>query len=113
MSQVNSNIQRILGDILLREANVPPDVLITISRVDTTRNLKSTTVWLYIMPTERGEEIMKLIKPQMYDLQGSFNRAWESNPLPRIHFRLDHGAEHAEKIERRLQDLDETDDATL
>ena len=112
MAQVNSNIQRIFGEILLREAHVPNDVLITISRVDTTRNLKSTTIWLYIMPTDRGEEIMKTLKPQMYDLQGSFNRIWESNPLPRVHLRLDHGAEHAERIERRFKDIEPINDAT-
>jgi len=103
--QVNSHIQRIFGEILLREANIPTDVLVTISRVEATGNLKSTLIWLYILPAERGQEILDLLTPQLYDLQGAFNRAWESNPLPRIYLRLDHGAEHAEEINRRLEEL--------
>jgi len=96
---------------LLRDANLPPDVLVTVSRVDTTANLKSTLIWLYVLPDTRGEEVLKLLTPQLYDLQGAFNRAVEMQPLPRLRLRLDHGAEHADTINRRLTDLEKNDDS--
>lgn len=112
LAKVNKHLQRTLGKILLEEADVPPDVLVTISRVDTTPNLKSAKVWLYVHPSERAEEILKHLTNQLYDIQGSLNRVLDARPLPRILLRIDYGADHAETIERRLNELEAPDDTT-
>lgn len=106
LAKINKNIQRVFGEILHREADVPKEVMVTISKVETTPNLKSSTVWLYIFPTNQGEEILDRLKKQMYDLQGALNREVNMRPLPRIFLRLDHGAEHAESIEKTLASLE-------
>lgn len=105
MDQVNANIKKMFGEILLTEADLPEGVLVTVTDVDTTPNLRSAQVWLSIWPAGRAVEIIKKIKPQMYDLQGSLNRALNMHPLPRIKLLIDHGAEHAEKIQRKLDEL--------
>jgi Ribosome-binding factor A len=105
IKKVNSLIQRLFGEILQREADVPADVLITISAVETVPNLRSSTIWLYISPLERGEEVLSLLKSQLYDLQGELNRKLSMRPLPRITLKLDHGAQHASTIEKRLSEL--------
>src|SRR3989338_374475 len=105
MDQVNANIKKLFGEILLTEADLPEGVLVTVTDVDTTPNLRSTQVWLSVLPSSRAVEIKKKIKPQMYDLQGSLNRALDMHPLPRIKLLIDHGAEHAEKIQRKLDEL--------
>ena len=86
---MNKHLQRTFGEILLEEADVPSDVLITISKVDTTPNLRKSTVWLYITPSERGPEILAILQEQMYHLQGTLNRALHLKPLPRIFLRLE------------------------
>lgn len=113
IEKVNSLIQRLFGEILLEDADMPVDVLVTISAVETTPNLRSATVWLYILPFDsaqgkpgRVEEVFEHIKNQMYDLQGSLNRALSMRPLPRIILKLDHGAEYAERINQRLDSLE-------
>lgn len=113
LEKVNSLIQRLFGEILQREADLPVDVLVTVSAVETVSNLRSATVWLYILPFDAGlgkpqrvEEVFEHIKNQMYDLQGSLNRALSMRPMPRIILKLDHGAEHSQKIEKRLAELD-------
>lgn len=103
--KVNKHLQRTFGEILQREADVPPDVLVTISHVDTTPNLKSADVWLYINPIERASEIIDRLTPQLYDLQGALNRVLDFRPLPRLRLRIDYGAQHAENIERTIADL--------
>jgi ribosome-binding factor A len=103
--KINKHIQRVFGEILQEEAEVPANVLVTIARVDTTPNLKRSIIWLYIYPLAQAEEVLKQLKPQMYDLQGSFNRLLDMRPLPRLSLRIDYGAEHAEHIERTLAEL--------
>jgi len=105
MDQINANIKKMFGEILLTEADLPEGVLVTVTDVETTPNLRSAQVWLSIWPVSRATEVIKKIKPQMYDLQGSLNRALNMHPLPRIKLLIDHGAEHAEKIQRKLDEL--------
>ncbi len=106
IEKVNSLIQRLFGEILQKEADLPVDVLVTIAAVETVPNLRSSTVWLYVSPLDRGEKILASLKKQMYDLQGALNRALSMRPLPRIILKLDHGAEYAERIEEQFKNLE-------
>lgn len=103
--KLNKHIQRTFGEVLQEEADLPSDILVTIARVDTAKNLQSTTVWLYIFPLEQAENILKSLKSQIYDLQGSLNKKLHLKPLPRLLLRIDYGAQHAEDIDRKLSDL--------
>ena len=105
--RLNKHIQRVFGEILQRHADLPKDVMVTISGVETRPNLRAATVWLYVYPSDQGEEVLKLLKPQMYDLQGLLNQELQVKPLPRIVLRLDHGAEYADQIAKTFDTLDE------
>lgn len=105
MEQVNANIKRMFGEILQVEADLSEDVIVTVTEVETTPNLRSAQVWLSIWPTDKGEEVIRRLKPQMYELQGALNRGLNMRPLPRVKLIIDHGAEHAEKIQRKLDEL--------
>ncbi|MGH9857097.1 MAG: ribosome-binding factor A [Acidobacteriota bacterium] len=105
LNKVNSLIQQSFGEVLQRQADLPPDVLVTISRVDTTKNLQRTTIWLYVTPFERADGVLADLEGQLYDLQGFLNRALHLRPLPRIKLRIDKGAEHADHIESLLKHI--------
>lgn len=106
LRQINKTIQRTFGAVVLREAEVPPDVLVTISRVETTANLKSAQVWLSVFPAEKAAAIITALQAQLYALQGALNQKLRMYPLPRLILRPDHGALHAATIERRLKKLE-------
>lgn len=107
LEKVNKHLQRICAEVFLTEATIPSEVLVTVSRVNATPNLRSADVWLYVLPLERGPAILKALQAQLYDLQGAVNRKLDMHPLPRLILRLDHGAAHAEKIEQRLHELED------
>lgn len=108
--KLNKHLQRVFGEILHREADVPPDVMVTISKIETRPNLKSATVWLYVYPLEKADEVIDRLVKQLYDLQGFLNRELQLRPLPRIILKLDKGAEHAERIEKKLADIKESEE---
>lgn len=89
----------------MKEAELPPGVLVTISRVDTTPNLRYSDIWLYINPESHAEEVLEKLQGQMYDIQGSLNRALHLRPLPRIRFKYDAGGEYADTINQKLNEL--------
>jgi ribosome-binding factor A len=109
LNQLNKRIQKIFGLILQREADLSPDVLVTVSHVDTTPNLASTKIWLYINPDQRAEEILQLLKEQLYDLQGALNKALDRKVNPRISLMIDHGITYAEKINKALEQIESDD----
>lgn len=102
---MNKHLQRVIGEIILEEADVPRDVLVTVARVETTPNLASAQVYLYIYPTDQAEAVAEHLRKQLYELQGFLNRTLDSRVVPRIRFTVDYGADHAEKIERRIIEL--------
>ncbi len=105
IAKINKHLQRTIGEILLKETDVPDGVLVTISHVDTARNLHFSDIWLYISPSDRAKETLETLKPQMYDIQGSLNRALQFRPLPHIRFKLDVGSEHAATINAKLNEI--------
>ena len=98
ISKVNKHIQRVLGEVMQKHAEIPGGLLVTISKVETAPNLRTALVWLYINPSGNGERILKLLQDQIYELQGYFNEAVRLHPLPRLSFKEDHGAEYAQHI---------------
>lgn len=106
LPKINKHIQRTFGQILPQEVDLPPDVLVTVSSVDTTPNLRSTTIWLYIFPLTQAPPIMALLERHLYQLQGALNRELAMRPLPRIRLQLDHGAEHASNIDAAMKKID-------
>lgn len=105
ISKINRHLQRTIGDILLTEVDIPDGVLVTISHVETTANLRFSDIFLYISPSDKVKETMEKLTPQMYDIQGSLNRSLQFRPLPRIRFKHDAGSEHAATINAKLNEI--------
>jgi ribosome-binding factor A len=105
MDQMNTRIQRLVGEIIHQHADVPKDVLVTVTRVAVTPNRRGAEVWLSIYPTAQAEDVAEQLRTQLYELQGFLNRALDSKVVPRIRFTVDYGADHAATIEERLKQL--------
>lgn len=105
IDRLNKHIQRTFGEILQTEAELNSDVMVTVAGVETAHNLQSATVWLSVLPSERAEAVVRGLKKQMYELQGSLNRQLKLKILPRIQLKVDYGSQHAENIDRELNKL--------
>ncbi len=105
IAKINKHVQRMFGEVLQGEADIPDDVLVTISQVQTSANLQRATVWLYISPLERAKEVLAQLTQQLYYLQGALNRKLTLRPFPRLELGVDHGARDAERIGQVLLQL--------
>lgn len=106
LEKMNKQLQRVVGEILQAEVEIPPGVLVTISRVETTANFRSATVWLSVFPSQAADDVMERIKALLYDLQRRVNNTMKMRVTPRLFFRLDHGAEKASDLETVFKKLD-------
>jgi ribosome-binding factor A len=100
--QLNSLIQNHLGEIFQRELSLKPGVFVTISKVDTTDDVRYTRVSLSVFPYKESNYALKAIGNEKYAIQGALNRRLAIKPLPRLVFQIDSTEEKADEIEKIL-----------
>lgn len=103
--KLNKLIKKHLGEILIRELSMKPGVFLTISKVDTSPDLRYTRVFISIFPYKEADYALKTISKEMYSIQGALNKKLEMRPLPRLEFILDSTEEKADEIEQILREI--------
>lgn len=84
---------------------MPLGVFVTVTKVDTSRDLRYAGVFLSVFPEKKFGEIFGILKNNIYSLQGKLNKKLNMKPLPRIEFISDKTEVEADKIEKLLKDL--------
>ena len=86
IAKVNSLIQHELG-LILHEFLSEHKGLTTISKVETSKDMKYSKVWISIF---NGEDvaILKFLADNIYEIQGEMNKHFFTKVIPRIAFTL-------------------------
>ncbi len=103
IAKVNSFIQQALGPILL-EFLEPANGLVTISKVEASRDLRWAKVWISIFGGD-DQKILDHINRSLYHIQGELNQKFTTKIVPRLQFFLDTSpryAEHIDELVRRV-----------
>ena len=105
IQRVNQLIKRELSQLLLREANFPKNILVTITKVITSPNLIESRVFISVVPERNITKALAILNRQIYDLQQKINRRLRMRPVPRIKFLEDKETAEAGRIEEILEEL--------
>ena len=105
IQKINKLIKKHLGEILARELSLKPGLFLTISKVDTSRDLRYTHVSISVFPYKESGYALRTLSKELYSIQGALNKKLQMRPLPRLEFKLDSTEEEADKIEKILIDL--------
>ena len=105
IQRVNQLIKKELGQILLREAEFPKDVLVTITRVETTVDLNEAKIFISSLPENRGEKILEVLNRQIYNIQQKLNKKLKMKFIPKIEFREEKKTKEAGRVEEILEEL--------
>lgn len=105
IQKINKLIKRHLGEIFLKELSLKPGLFLTISKVDTTPDLRYTQVSISVFPYKEADYAIKTLSKELYSIQGSLNKKLKMRPLPRLGFKLDPTEEEADKIEKILLEI--------
>ena len=103
--RVNQLIKKELSQIILKEIEFPADVLVTVTRVETTSNLIESKVYVSVMPEEKTSKVFQILNRQVYELQQKLNQRLQMRPIPRIKFIEEKETKEAGKIEEILEKL--------
>lgn len=105
ISKINELIKQQISEIISREINLKPGVFLTISKVDTSKDLSYTHVFISIFPEREINYVLETLKKETYFLQGKINKKLFIKKVPRIEFVLDTTEAEADEVEKILKEI--------
>lgn len=105
IAKVNSLIQHELGPIL-HETLEGEKGLVTITKVETSRDMKWAKVWISIFGGD-DDKILNHINSHIYEIQGETNKYFSTKVIPRLQFFLDTSPRYVEHIEEVIKKIHE------
>jgi len=103
--RINDLIQKELGKIFLKEIDLPRNILITITRVETASNLNTAKVFVSVIPDNQSERVLKIINRIVYHIQQCLNKSLNMHPIPKIIFKKEDKTYKAARVEEVLKEL--------
>jgi len=108
IQRVNQLIKKELSQILLREVDFPTDILVTLTRVETSSDLRESKIFISVMPELKTKGIINFLNRKVYFLQQKLNKRLKMRPLPRLKFLEEKKTSEAGRIEEILEGLTPT-----
>jgi len=107
LARTNDDIQRVLA-AKLREIKDPrvQQGMISVTRVETTGDLRYAKVWLSVLGMENEKEFRRGLKSASGWLRHELGQSLELRYTPELVFELDHSIEYGAHINAMIRDLD-------
>jgi ribosome-binding factor A len=107
LEKINELIRQELGEILLKEGDIEPGVLVTILKVTATDDLKNADIIFSVWPNDKAEKIRARLEAQAGWLQSLLNKRVTFHPVPRIKFVLNTEEVEGQKIDALIKELNQ------
>lgn len=104
IERINKLIKEKIANILFKEIFVK-DVLITVQNVDTSRDLNYAKIKVGVIPSNRSQEVLKILEKQSPILQKELNKVIKIKFVPKIKFIIDKTGEKIDRVEEILKRL--------
>lgn len=98
--QINQLIRKELSRIFLKEGDFPKNILTTITRVETTADLKESKVFISILPEKETDKILRVLNRKIYFIQQALNKELKIRSVPKIKFLEEKQLKEAAEIEK-------------
>ncbi len=105
IQRVNQLIKKEISQIILREFDFPKNILVTVTRVDVSRNLIHAKIYISVMPENETQQISEVLNQKIYDVQQRLNKRLKMRPIPKINFVVEKETAQAGKIEELLEEI--------
>lgn len=105
--KVNELILQQLGEIINQEVELPPNTLVTIIKVNTSKDLHYSEISLSVFPKEQADYIVHKMNLLAKRLQTALAEKIVLRNSPKLKFVLDQTESQAEEIEIMLDKIKE------
>lgn len=98
MAQVNELLQHEIAQLVQKETQ---GKLVTVTDIETARDLKNATVWVGILGGQK-EEIVEHLNSIAYEFQNILGKKLDLRNIPKLYFKLDESGQRAAKVDQIL-----------
>jgi ribosome-binding factor A len=103
MRKVNSVIKREMSDLIMQNVDFKPGVFATITKVDTTSDLRYTRIFVRVFPQNDIDYAMKTLDHEKNAMQKALHKQLHLRTLPKVLFIHDNTGNEVDEIEQLLQ----------
>jgi len=101
IKRINELLKHEISQLILREIDFP-DILVTITNIDTSADLRHAKVKISALPQDKNELAIEIINQNIFQIQQKLNRRLRMKPIPKIRFEIDQVEIKAQRIEELL-----------
>ncbi|MFH1036811.1 MAG: 30S ribosome-binding factor RbfA [Patescibacteria group bacterium] len=105
IQRVNALIKEEISQIILKEIEFSPGVLVTVTRAETTDDLRDSNVFISVLPDKDLSKIVDFLNRRAGFLQSKINKVLRMKPIPRLKFVQERETAEAGRIEELLEQL--------
>lgn len=103
--QINNVIQHQIAELIHETVNKDIFGLVTVTLVDTAKDLSNCKVWISTMKTEKRKELLKELNNHIYKIQKTINHKLYLKKVPKIIFKIDESLDYVNNIENKLKNI--------
>ncbi len=107
IEKVNDLIRDNLSEIIQKETSLKTGVFVSIVKVDTSKDLRYTSVLIRVFPESEKEEALEVLSKEIYKIQKLLNNTLEIKIFPKVRFCLDASPEAVDELEKVFQQIKE------
>lgn len=105
IQRVNELIKREISKVFLREIEFPKNVLVTVTRVQTTPDLNLAQIYISVIPEKDFSKIFQFLNRKVPLLQKEINKLLTMKKVPRIKLMEEKTTQEADRIEELLEKI--------
>ncbi len=106
IDKVNELIKQELSRILLEEIEFGVGVMVTVSSVDTSKNLADAKGWISVFPEDKAEKVLVILNGQIGSIQKILNKRLSLRFVPKITFKIDRSGKYVSEIEKVFEEIE-------
>ena len=99
IDKVNQLIRELLATIIREELSLKDTVLVTILKVDTSRDLRYATSFLSVYPVSETDYVLKTLKKENGRIHKALHAKLYMKPLPKVRFITNENQEKLSEME--------------
>lgn len=105
ITKVNEQLRKLLGEIMEREISLKPGVIMTIAKIDTSKDLRYTRMFISVFPESETRYVVATLKKELPGIQRQLYTKLYMRPMPKLSFEIDTTAREADIVEKLLIEL--------
>lgn len=105
LEKINQLLRQKISEFILKEVELPSDCFATVTRVKTSKDLRSAEVYVSILPLDHQDKIFFILQSNLARIQADLAKYLQMKNTPKLKLVIDDQGKKANKIEKLLDEI--------